>query len=56
MLNLFLKLLHPFCPHITEELWEKIGGKGFISVAKWPVADEKKINEKFEKKTRQLKN
>jgi leucyl-tRNA synthetase len=43
-----LKLLHPFCPHITEELWEKMGNKGFISLAKWPVADEKKINEKLE--------
>jgi leucyl-tRNA synthetase len=44
-----LKLLHPFCPHITEELWEKIGGKGFISLSEWPVAEEKKINDNFEK-------
>ncbi len=50
-----LKLLHPFCPHITEELWEKIGGKGFISLAKWPIADEKKINEKFEKEDEMIK-
>jgi leucyl-tRNA synthetase len=45
----FLKLLHPFCPHITEELWQKIGNRSFISLQKWPVADEKKINEKLEK-------
>ncbi len=45
----FLKLLHPFCPHITEELWEKIGNKNFISLSKWPKADKKKINEKYEK-------
>jgi leucyl-tRNA synthetase len=44
-----LKLLSPFCPHIAEELWEKIGNKGFISLSNWPIADEKKINEKFEK-------
>ncbi len=44
-----LKLLSPFAPHIAEELWEKIGGKGFISLAEWPRADEKKIDEKFEK-------
>jgi len=42
-------LLHPFCPHITEEFWENIGNKPFISLAKWPVADVKKIDEKFEK-------
>ena len=44
-----LKLLSPFCPHIAEELWSKIGGKGFISLAKWPEFDEAKINEKFDK-------
>ena len=30
-------------------MWEKIGGKGFVSLASWPVADEKKINEKIER-------
>ncbi len=44
-----LKLLHPFCPHITEELWEKIGNKKLISLSKWPEAEEKKIDETFEK-------
>jgi leucyl-tRNA synthetase len=44
----FLKLLHPICPHITEELWHKLKNKNFISLEKWPVADESKINEKFE--------
>ena len=47
-LEKFLLLLHPFCPHITEELWEKIGNKGFISIAKWPTYDEKKIDMKAE--------
>ncbi len=45
----FLKILHPFCPHITEELWEKIKGKGFVSLASWPKFDEKKIDENLEK-------
>ena len=40
-----LKLLHIFCPHITEELWEKIKGKGFISLSDWPKAG--KIDEKL---------
>jgi leucyl-tRNA synthetase len=32
-------MLHPFAPHITEELWEMYGRKGFILTSKWPVAD-----------------
>ncbi|MCX6749976.1 MAG: class I tRNA ligase family protein [Candidatus Pacearchaeota archaeon] len=44
-----LKLLHPFCPHITEELWEKLGNKKFISLSEWPEVDEKKIDSRFEK-------
>jgi len=39
----FLKLIAPFCPHIAEELWERMGNKGFISLAEWPKAEEIKI-------------
>ena len=46
----FLKLLHVYCPHVTEELWGKVGGKGLISVADWPKVDEKKINDKLEQR------
>ncbi|MBI3627034.1 leucine--tRNA ligase, partial [Candidatus Uhrbacteria bacterium] len=35
----FLKLLHPFAPHLTEELWERIGGKPFLSQQAWPKFD-----------------
>ncbi len=44
----FLKILSVFAPHITEELWERAGGKGFVSVSDWPEFDEKKIDEKIE--------
>ncbi len=47
-LEAFLKLLSPFCPHSTEELWEKIGNSAFISLADWPKADESKINPELE--------
>ncbi len=50
-----LKLLHPFCPHVTEEFWEKIGNKSFISLEKWPIADEKKIDKKFEEQEDAIK-
>jgi leucyl-tRNA synthetase len=52
VLEKFLKILNPFCPHITEELWEKLGHKKFICLEKWPEADEGKIDEKFEKQER----
>jgi leucyl-tRNA synthetase len=34
-----LKLLHPFAPHITEELWTMFGNEGFILTSSWPKAD-----------------
>lgn len=49
ILESWIKNLAPVCPHIAEELWEKLGKKNFVSLEKWSVADEKKINEKFEK-------
>ena len=32
----FLKLLSPFAPHLTEELWSKLGEKKSIHLAPWP--------------------
>ena len=32
----FLKLLCPYAPHITEELWEKLGNKSLLCKEKWP--------------------
>ncbi|GHV27231.1 leucine--tRNA ligase [Synergistales bacterium] len=34
-----LLCLSPFCPHICEELWEMIGGKGHLFSASWPKPD-----------------
>ncbi|MBI4387380.1 MAG: class I tRNA ligase family protein [Elusimicrobia bacterium] len=36
-----LALLNPFAPHLTEELWESLGYKEFLSVAPWPVYEER---------------
>jgi leucyl-tRNA synthetase len=34
-----LQLLHPFAPHITEELWSMFGNQGFILTSSWPKAN-----------------
>ena len=34
-----LQLLHPFAPHMTEELWAMLGNEGLILKSQWPVAD-----------------
>ena len=40
-----LKLLHPFAPHATEELWELLGNEGFVLTSSWPVADPARMQE-----------
>jgi len=45
--NLVIMLV-PFVPHLSEELWEKLGNKAFCSLQKWPSFDKKKIDIKLE--------
>ncbi|HVE81094.1 MAG TPA: leucine--tRNA ligase [Candidatus Dormibacteraeota bacterium] len=40
-LEILLKILAPFAPHITEELWQQLGHKESIHITSWPVFDEK---------------
>ena len=40
-------MLSVFCPHTSEELWEKIGNKKLVSLEKWPRSNEKKIDKKL---------
>ena len=45
----FLQLLNPFAPHMTEEIYERIGEKDTIANTKWPEYDENKtIEDKIE--------
>ncbi|RLI10151.1 leucine--tRNA ligase [Candidatus Bathyarchaeota archaeon] len=38
-----VKMLAPFTPHLCEEIWEAMGGEGFVAFAPWPRADEASI-------------
>ena len=42
----FLKLLNPVAPHITEELWNRLGHSDTISYESWPTYDEEKTIDK----------
>jgi leucyl-tRNA synthetase len=42
-----VRMLCPITPHVSEELWAKLG-KGFAVSAKWPAADAKLINKNVE--------
>ena len=52
----WIRLLAPFTPHTCEELWSNYGGKGFVSAAEWPKADESLISLEIEKSEELVQN
>jgi len=44
--KVFIQLLHPFAPHISEELWEIIGEKKSITLSQWPRYDLKFLRQR----------
>jgi len=40
ILESFVKLLSPFAPHISEELWQKLGHEDSIAYIEWPEYNE----------------
>lgn len=43
--EVLLVLLAPFAPHLTEELWHKLGNPRSIHLTLWPKYDQSKIRE-----------
>ncbi len=43
--KIFLQILSPFAPHITEELWNMLGEKKSINLSEWPKHDENLIKD-----------
>jgi len=38
--DIYLRMLAPVCPHITEELWERLGKHYSVHTQAWPKVDE----------------
>ncbi len=34
------QLMSPMTPHLSEELWQMLGGEGLVATVPWPIADE----------------
>ncbi len=39
ILSIRVAMLSPFAPHITEEMWERLGNSGLVSRSAWPKLD-----------------
>ncbi|WP_406537506.1 leucine--tRNA ligase [Methanobrevibacter sp.] len=56
VLEAWIRLLAPFTPHTSEELWSTYGGKGFVSEAAWPEYDEELVSPEIEKSEELVEN
>ncbi len=46
ILEKLLIVLAPFAPHVTEELWHRLGNENTVFDAKWPEFNEEYLKEK----------
>ncbi len=55
VLDMSLRLLHPFMPFLTEELWTKLPTAGeSIVIASWPKVTEEYVDETAEKRFEEI--
>lgn len=38
-----VRVLNPFAPHLTEEMWEKLGNNTMLALSDWPTYDASKL-------------
>lgn len=41
--EVLIQMLNPFAPHLTEEMWEKLGHKDMLVFEPWPTFDASKL-------------
>ncbi|RLI94261.1 MAG: hypothetical protein DRO90_02325, partial [Candidatus Altiarchaeales archaeon] len=48
VINVLIRLLSPFTPHICDELWTNLFGNGYASISEWPRVNEEFIDKNAE--------
>lgn len=51
-----MRLLHPFMPFITEEIWQNLTNAESVMISKWPVSDNLQINAAAEQQLDHIMN
>ncbi|KXH71052.1 MAG: hypothetical protein AM326_03970 [Candidatus Thorarchaeota archaeon SMTZ-45] len=46
--DIWVRLIAPMTPHISEEFWAKMNGHGYVSLTEWPKSDKKLIDSSVE--------
>jgi len=55
VLEKFLRVLHPFMPFVTEEIWQRLPHEGqSIMIQSWPHTQEQMIDKKLEKQAQSI--
>lgn len=44
-IEILIQILNPIIPHLTEELWQKLGHKTSLTEINWPIANKKFLKE-----------
>ena len=44
--EVLIQVLNPFAPHLTEEMWNRLGHKDMLVFETWPKYDESKLGKK----------
>jgi len=55
-IDTWVRMMAPITPHIAEELWERIGGKGFVSTAAFPEKVDVELDVQVEQAEEYLKS
>lgn len=45
VLDIWIRLLAPFAPHLSEDIWHQMGQDGLVSTAEWPEVEEDFVDE-----------